>query len=72
MNVPQSLDTVGADSIGYVLLFGRTMYSAPAMLMGLGLGSQKLDPATLLEHWECEGRKCEADEHEKKAERMFG
>jgi len=61
--------TVSAASIGYVLLFGRTMYSALAMLLGLGLGSQKLDPATLLEYWEREAGKRESDD--KKVEGMF-
>lgn len=61
--------TVGAASIGYVLLFGRTMYSALAMLMGLGLGSHKLDPATLLEYWERQASK--RDDHDNKVENMF-
>lgn len=62
--------TVGAASVGYVLLFGRTMYSALAMFLGLGLGSQRLDPATLLEFWERESWK--RDDHDKKVESMFG
>lgn len=61
--------SVGAASVGYVMLLGRTMYSALAMLLGLGLGSQKLDPATLLEFWERESWK--RDDHDKKVERMF-
>lgn len=62
--------TVGTASIGYVLLFGRTMYSALAMFLGLGLGSQKLDPATLLEYWERESNR--RDDRDKKVEGMFG
>jgi len=63
--------SVGAASLGYVLLVGRTMYTALAMLMGLGgLGTQKLDPATLLDYWEREGSK--RDDHEKKLEGLFG
>jgi hypothetical protein len=63
--------SAGTISIGYVLLLGRTMYSAVAMLLGLGLGGQRLDPATLREYWEHESRK-HRDQRDKKVERMFG
>jgi hypothetical protein len=63
--------SVSAASVGYVLLFGRTMYNALAMLLGLGLGGQKLDPANLLEYWEREGKKRKADNHEKKVNDLF-
>ena len=61
--------SVGTISIGYMLLFGRTVYSAIAMLMGLGLGSQRLDPATLLDYWEREASK--RSDSDKKVEGMF-
>ena len=64
--------SVSAASVGYVLLFGRTMYNALAMLMGMGLGSRKIDPATLLEYWENESKKRTLDDREKKVEDMFG
>lgn len=67
--VMPGIASVGTISIGYVLLLGRTMCSALVMLLGLGLGSQKLDPATLLEYWEREGSK--RDDHDKKVEGMF-
>ncbi len=63
--------SVGTASVGYMLLFGRTMYSAIAMLMGFGLGGQKLDPATLLDYWERDVSKRSA-ERDKNVERMFG
>jgi hypothetical protein len=69
--VVPGIATVGTASLGYMLLFGRTMYSAIAMLMGLGLGGQKLDPATLLDYWEREGSR-RRDDHEKKLEGLFG
>lgn len=64
--------SVSAASVGYVLLFGRTMYNALAMLLGLGLGGQRLDPANLLEYWEREGRKRKPSDPEKKLDSMFG
>jgi hypothetical protein len=64
--------SVSAASVGYVLLFGRTMYNALAMLLGLGLGGQRLDPANLLEYWEREGRKRKPTDPEKKLDSMFG
>jgi hypothetical protein len=64
--------SVSAASAGYVLLFSRTIYNAMAMLLGLGLGGQKLDPAALLEYWEREGKKRKMDDSEKKVESMFG
>jgi len=64
--------SVGTISIGYVLLFGRTVYSAIATLLGLGFGSQKFDPSTLLDYWEREGRKRSKDDREKKIEGLFG
>ena len=63
--------SVGAISTGYLLLMGRTMYSTLTMLMGLGMGSHKLDPATLMDYWEREGGK-RPDELEKSVNRMFG
>jgi hypothetical protein len=59
-------------SLGSVLLFSQTVYNALAMLMGLGLGSQKLDPATLLDYWEREGKKRSRDDGENRLEGMFG
>lgn len=59
-------------SAGVVLLFSQTVYSTLAMLMGLGLGSRKLDPATLLDYWEREGKKRSRDDGEKSLEGMFG
>lgn len=64
--------SVSAVSIGSVLLFSRTMYNALAMLLGLGLGSQRLDPATLLEYWENESRKRTLDDRDQKVDGMFG
>lgn len=64
--------SVSAASAGYILLFGRTMYNALAMLLGLGIGGQKLDPANLLEYWEREGRKRKPTDPEKKLDSMFG
>jgi hypothetical protein len=71
LSVP-GVASVSAASVGYALLFGRTMYSALAMLLGLGLGGQKLDPANLLEYWEREGRKRGKDDLEKKVDNLFG
>jgi hypothetical protein len=59
-------------SLGYMLLFGRTMFAALASL-GMATVRQKLDPASLLEYWENErGERSITDERDKNLESMFG
>jgi hypothetical protein len=71
LSVP-GVASVSAAGVGYALLFGRTMYNALAMLLGLGLGGQRLDPANLLEYWERESRKRGKNDSERKLDSMFG
>ena len=63
---------IASVSVGTVLLFSQTVYSTLAMLMGLGLGGQRLDPATLLDYWEAEGKKRSKNDRDKNLEGMFG
>lgn len=65
--------SIGTLGVGYVLLFGHTIYNTLAMMLGLGLGSRQLDPSTVLECWEEENKKhALTDDREKKVAGLFG
>ena len=60
----------GAFGVSYALLFSQVLYDLLLLLVGVGAGTRRLDPAALLEYWEEENKK-RAD-YDKNAEGMFG
>lgn len=60
----------GAFGVSYALMFSQVLYDLLLLLLGVGAGTRRLDPAALLEYWEEENRK--RPDYDKNAEGMFG